>query len=372
MTVHRNPTVEYNVKFGKIEIKSPYLWIEGTGSKPLIDEMGITHQGRSFAVKKALTDFGIEESFDLAAKRFKEHYNFEIGSSAVSRTTKESARLAEDWFKKKLENARELDRNEIAEVVEKVLVEIDGCEIRTALLEEIEGTEEKTPVYGNPVKRKAVNWRDVRIGFVRPLEGGKKTFVGRMDSYPVVVGQMRDAAVMEGMGPSADVVAVADGGSGIKEELTRQFPNIQFILDKSHLKDHFYDTAEKLGIPGKKRAAWVKPRVESICEGRVEGVLEELRKMHSDNGNDRLRRLIGYVERFRNAVDYDSFKDKGYPIGSGEIESAHKYIPQKRLKIAGASWHPDSINPMLALRIIRADDYWEDFWEERKNNSLAA
>ena len=51
LTVHRNPTVEYNVKFGKLEIKSPYLWIEGTGSKPLIDEMGITRQGRSFAVK---------------------------------------------------------------------------------------------------------------------------------------------------------------------------------------------------------------------------------------------------------------------------------------------------------------------------------
>ncbi len=34
------------------------------------------------------------------------------------------------------------------------------------------------------------------------------------------------------------------------------------------------------------------------------------------------------------------------PIGSGEIESSHKYIPQKRLKIPGSTWHPDSLNPM--------------------------
>jgi hypothetical protein len=45
---------------------------------------------------------------------------------------------------------------------------------------------------------------------------------------------------------------------------------------------------------------------------------------------------------------YDYFRAMGLPIGSGEVESAHRYIPQKRLKIPGATWHPDTINPMLA------------------------
>ena len=62
----------------------------------------------------------------------------------------------------------------------------------------------------------------------------------------------------------------------------------------------------------------------------------------------------------------------GYPIGSGEIESAHKSVPQKRLKIPGASWNPNSINPMLALRILRADDWWEDFWVQKTEKLLAA
>jgi len=55
----------------------------------------------------------------------------------------------------------------------------------------------------------------------------------------------------------------------------------------------------------------------------------------------------------------------GLPTGSGEVESAHRYIPQKRLKIPDATWHPDNINPMLALRIIRANDWWDDFWMQR-------
>ncbi len=50
-------------------------------------------------------------------------------------------------------------------------------------------------------------------------------------------------------------------------------------------------------------------------------------------------------------------KSRGLPIGSGEVESAHGCItPQKRLKIPGATWHPDTINPMLALRVIRANE----------------
>jgi len=85
-----------------------------------------------------------------------------------------------------------------------------------------------------------------------------------------------------------------------------------------------------------------------------------------------LKRLIGYINRFDDALDYSRFKRKGYPIGSGEIESAHKSIPQKRLKIPGASWHPDSINPMFALRILRADDWWNDFWNQRTEKLLEA
>src|SRR6266849_639191 len=79
--------------------------------------------------------------------------------------------------------------------------------------------------------------------------------------------------------------------------------------------------------------------------------------------NDRLRRLIAHLTRFADAVHYAEYKERGWPIGSGEIESAHRYVPQERLKIAGACWHPQSVNPMLALRVIRINGWWDDFWQ---------
>ena len=340
----------------------------GSGFKPLVDEMNITHQGRSETVKRALSDFGIEFSFAAAAKRFNEHYHFNIAPSAVLRSTKAIAHEAIDYIEEKIANPHPKD----GKPIDKMLVELDGCEIRTAQLQLKENTKETTPVYNNPKKEKVINWRDVRLGFVRPLDSDLKIFVGKMDSYEEIVGDLHNAAEWIGMTPKTETVGVADGGIGLSEEMKRQFPEMQFVLDKSHLKDHVYETAEKMGIPVKERPRWVKSQIASISDGKVMEILEELKQRYDKNPNDRLKRLIGYVKRFCDSVNYNEYREKGYPIGSGEIESAHKSIPQKRLKIPGATWHPSSIDPMLALRVLRADDWWDDFWTQRNQKLLAA
>jgi hypothetical protein len=363
-----------------MQLNSPYLWSKGKGCKVLVDEMKITHQARSEAVNRALSDFGIEESYGKAAMRFKEHYYFDISSSAASRVTQKIAGEALAYLEDHL-SAEDCQsprfagaggEEDGAEVVEKLLVELDGCEIRTAVSHVITESDERTPVYENPVKRKEMKWRDVRLGFASPLDSDLKIFAGKMDGYPEVVKQLHGAASLCGMTLQTQVIGVADGGIGLSEELKRQFPNMQFILDKSHLKDHFYQTAEALGMAKKEQAGWVNARIKAISNGEVGKIIRELKAQFNQTPNQRLDRLIGYLERFMDALDYNSFKQKGYPIGSGEIESAHKSIPQKRLKIPGASWHPDSINPILALRIIRANYWWENFWEKRTEKLLAA
>lgn len=212
--------------------------------------MGITHQGRSEAVNRALSDFGIEESFARAAERFEEHYKYNLHPSTVSRVTKQVAGEAFGYVGRKLSEADKEYENikKDGRTAEKILVELDGCEIRTAVLKVAEDSEETTPVYNNPKKEKIINWRDVRIGLTRPLDSVSKIYVGRKDSYPEVVSDLFSASVLSGMSSETKVIGVADGGIGLKEELENQFPNMQSVLDKTHLKDHLYDTAEKLGI----------------------------------------------------------------------------------------------------------------------------
>lgn len=369
MIIHKNPTVVFNTLFGKLEILSPYLWLPGNSSKPLRDDMRIYHNGRSESVNRALSDFGIEESFAKAAIRFKDHYYYDVGSSAVTRSTKNTAQQAMQFIENKFSNAAFTQENS---GLEKMLLELDGCEIRTMKLVPSEEGKETTAVYGNLKKTKIINWRDVRLGFVRPLNSGSKIFSGKMDSYQSVVSQMHSAAVLIGMTSKTEVIGVADGGKGLSEELKRQFPSMQFILDKSHFRDHLYETAEDLGIKQEKRPAWVNPRLKSVADGNVDEVLKNLEDENKKKPNKRRTRLIGYIKRFFDSLDYSRFKSKGYPIGSGEIESAHKSVPQKRLKIPGASWRTDSINPMFSLRILRANGWWNEFWDNRIDELAAA
>jgi len=58
---------------------------------------------------------------------------------------------------------------------------------------------------------------------------------------------------------------------------------------------------------------------------------------------------------------YKESEEKGLPVGSGEIESAHRYIVRKRLKIAGAWWEENNAGNMPALRVMRADGDWESY-----------
>jgi hypothetical protein len=51
----------------------------------------------------------------------------------------------------------------------------------------------------------------------------------------------------------------------------------------------------------------------------------------------------------------------GLPIGSGEVESGHRYMFQNRLKIAGSWWKMENLKKMIALRVLRANGGWEDY-----------
>ena len=61
-------------------------------------------------------------------------------------------------------------------------------------------------------------------------------------------------------------------------------------------------------------------------------------------------------------LDYEGAISQGRPIGAGEIESAHRYIVQKRLKLPGAWWTPANAENILALRVNRAKDEWQGYW----------
>ena len=76
-----------------------------------------------------------------------------------------------------------------------------------------------------------------------------------------------------------------------------------------------------------------------------------------------VRQCHRYLNNRTGQLDYQGAIKRGLPIGSGEIESAHRYIVGQRLKRPGAWWCPDNAKHMLALRLNRANRQWATYWQ---------
>lgn len=367
LVIQRRSILPMSTLFGPVEVESPYLWRKGRSARPVESELGLGRHQRSVAVERALTDFGAEESFGQAVVRFEEHYGWTIGRTSALKLVERRAREAEQYVADRLAKTATAFEEPIGvrPGADTLLTELDGCEIRTGQLVPAE-TVEKTPVRQQPKRKRIEEWRDVRVGLVRRLDEVERTYVAKMDAYPAVVGQLFQAAVGRGLSSRTTTVAVADGGNGLREELAAQLPNLRFIYDRPHLKQHLYEGAEAVGLKDATRHRWVDSKMELLEKGRSDTVLAEL-DAHRGRGKKRLQTLRRHLARFADAVHYEAYRQAGYPTGSGEIESAHRYIPQKRLKLPGASWKPSTINPMLALRVVRANGWWNDFWQSQRD-----
>lgn len=77
-----------------------------------------------------------------------------------------------------------------------------------------------------------------------------------------------------------------------------------------------------------------------------------------------VRRCVRCIMNRSGQFHYKESEEKGIPIASGEIESAHRYIIRKRLKIAGAWRKKNNAGNMLSLRVMRENRDRGNYWKK--------
>ncbi len=116
----------------------------------------------------------------------------------------------------------------------------------------------------------------------------------------------------------------------------------------------------------KDKSAWRKEKQDWLKDNRWPEVLESLRPFLEEAGipdpQAPVRACFCYLSNRTPFLDYKGALAAGLPIGSGEIESAHRYVFQKRLKLSGAWWKTENLKKVIALRVLRANRGSEDYW----------
>lgn len=76
-----------------------------------------------------------------------------------------------------------------------------------------------------------------------------------------------------------------------------------------------------IGLTGFERHNWVSDKLQLIDRGKVQQVIRIL-KGYRGKARERITNLSKYLKRFSDTVHYEKFLAQGFPIGSGEVESA--------------------------------------------------
>jgi hypothetical protein len=168
---------------------------------------------------------------------------------------------------------------------------------------------------------------------------------------------------------------IADGAPWIWNCVQKIFPSAKQILDYYHCSEHIHRVAQlQYGHNPQKALEWIEATMARLFCNQVHGVIWGLERMKPYNSESKkeIKTCIRYLENHSQRIPYGSLKKGGYPIGSGGIESANKFICHVRLKRSGAWWYTENANHMLALRCAKYNQTFDRVFTRYVEKILAS
>ena len=166
---------------------------------------------------------------------------------------------------------------------------------------------------------------------------------------------------------SDDLVFISDGAKWQWNWITACYPKATQILDFYHAMVHvgsYISVVEK--------GAEKSELIEHLGHILKHECLQECRKIVDPTDCptkvQRLEKakLNQYLDNKAERMKYLQYLERGLLIGSGAIESAHRTVMQRRMKLAGQRWSKKGAKHMLNLRTINMSGHWHrviDFYQ---------
>ena len=216
-------------------------------------------------------------------------------------------------------------------------------------------------------KNKRLFWKEARLSLAHAKGSATPVFAGTMESVEIAGQQLLACANKAGATEKTKVHCVGDGARWIASQVEEKFgSNGTYLIDFYHLCEYLsaaapYCTSGDKGV-------WLKTQKNALKLSEHSRVLDALQPYlelnTTEDAQAPVRACYRYIKNRPEQLDYKTAIEQELPIGSGEIESAHRYVLQKRLKLAGAWWDIEHAKNMINLRTCRANDLWDDYWKK--------
>lgn len=314
----------------------------GAQLRPFCLSAGVRNRGYSQRLQRVMVDFGAEHSFAKAAERIQEHYGIEVPVEAIRQQA--------------LHHSRRINQipAESACAAPTLIAQMDGTMI--PVVQPGKGPDAR--------KDKQLFWREARLCLARSQDKAQAVYGSTLGTAETASWVWREVALAAGLSQKTQVHGLGDGAPWIVDKFRDNFGSQgSYLLDFYHVSEYLAQAAPQVVAKGKERQ-WLRRQQARLLNNQSHKVLKSLQPHIEPPGLDEapVSAAYRYLTERRDCLDYAGAQAQHLPIGSGEIESGHRHVIQKRLKVAGAWWKEINANSMLNLRTARANHQWKHYW----------
>jgi len=322
----------------------------GREFSPLDEQLGLDGAGVTPRGQETLVRLAAWMSFEHACELLSDLLGIQVSATSSRRYTYQTGQAALAVQQAEEERIRE-DLPEPPTGAQRQVISADGAFV---------------PLVGG-------EWAEVKTLVVAEVvqneEGEADTTQGSSFSRLADSETFSQQAVVElhrrGVERAKAVGAVTDGAEWLQGFIDDQCPKAVRILDFAHAAEYVNAIGQAATEAGSVLApSWLEQALHDLKHEGPQPVLAQLRTLRAQHPTVApLGEKLAYLEKRQAHMQYPTYQEAGWPIGSGMVESANKLVVEARLKGAGMHWGRQHVNAMLVLRNAVCNQRWPEIWQ---------
>lgn len=369
------------VTVGEVEYQRPYCVCDACGfcCAPLDYALGIPSQGPSIARRELVCHAAAKDrSFEKARCTLQHHNKIKMTDEGVRKLAeaegrelvKARARRVEMCFNNQSHSPAGAPKH-----VPFLVVTCDGGMVKTRNREDPWKSDKIGCVYD------ARPQPDKEAATAEKYHGAKaitKTYVATMEPWEALGRMLFAEACARGYMQAEEKVFISDGAEPIVTLRELHFSDAHAVIDWYHASEHIHHSGKAaFGAGTDKADEWIAQVKDWLWHGQLQDIIDAVSQeserlglppKNTPDSDPRvvLHRDIGYFTRNQGAMDYPTYRENGWPIGSGVVEGCVKQFGL-RMKGSEKFWNLNGAEEMLALceLFLSEDDRWTDYWQRR-------
>ena len=224
-------------------------------------------------------------------------------------------------------------------------------------------------------KKERVEWHEIKTGVFYRQEQAAQTqgargvlsekVMVRWRGEPLELGRrLHWEAQRGGLGRAKEALVLGDGIGWIWRLAGDRWPQARQLLDFYHGSEHMWSLGRAgFGENEPETERWVEQRLHQLRHGQEQTVLAEIAGLERPRGQrgQTVRKERNYFAEHAKRMNYQEIADRGWPIGSGAVESACRQS-QCRFKRPGQFWTERGLRHLSALDEARRNGHWDSLW----------